>query len=77
MDDELTRKADLVFVASDTLLEGKRMLNPNTHVSPHGVDYDHFVKAQDPTPEIPADIAYAARPVIGFFGLIERWIELI
>src|SRR3954470_7140210 len=48
MDDELTRKADVVFVASATLLERKRALNPNTHVSPHGVDFDHFVRAQDP-----------------------------
>jgi glycosyltransferase involved in cell wall biosynthesis len=76
MDDELTRKADLVFVASGTLLEGKRALNPDTHVSPHGVDYDHFVKAQDPALAEPADIAHLPRPLIGFFGLIERWIEL-
>jgi len=76
MDDTLTRKADLVFVASGTLLDGKRTLNANTHVSPHGVDYDHFVKAQDPTVEPPADIAHLPRPLIGFFGLIERWIEL-
>jgi glycosyltransferase involved in cell wall biosynthesis len=76
MDDELTGKADLVFVASGTLLDGKRTLNANTHVSPHGVDYDHFVKAQDPTVEPPADIAHLPRPLIGFFGLIERWIEL-
>ena len=76
MDESLTRKADVVFVASDTLLERKRAQNPNTHVSPHGVDYDHFVKAQDPALETPADIADLKRPIIGFFGLIERWIEL-
>ncbi len=76
MDDELTRKADVVFVASATLLERKRALNPNTHVSPHGVDFDHFVKAQDPALSEPADIAELPRPIIGFFGLIERWIEL-
>jgi glycosyltransferase involved in cell wall biosynthesis len=76
MDEALTRKADLVFVASDTLLERKRAQNPNTHVSPHGVDYDHFVKAQDPALAIPADIADIKGPIIGFFGLIERWIEL-
>jgi len=76
MDDTLTRKANLVFVASGTLLEGKRALNANTHVSPHGVDYDHFVRAQDPALKTPADIAHLPRPVIGFFGLIERWIEL-
>jgi glycosyltransferase involved in cell wall biosynthesis len=76
MDDELTRKADLVFVASGTLLEAKRALNPHTEVSPHGVDFEHFVKAQDPALAEPADIAHLKRPLIGFFGLIERWIEL-
>src|SRR5207237_3833599 len=30
MDEELTRKADLVFVASATLLDAKRRLNPET-----------------------------------------------
>jgi glycosyltransferase involved in cell wall biosynthesis len=76
MDDDLTRKADLVFVASGTLLERKRALNVDTHVSPHGVDFDHFVKAQDPALAVPADVAELRRPIIGFFGLIERWIEL-
>ncbi len=76
MDDTLTRKADLVFVASGTLLDGKRALNANTHVSAHGVDYDHFVTAQDPKLQIPADAASLPGPIIGFFGLIERWIEL-
>jgi glycosyltransferase involved in cell wall biosynthesis len=76
MDDELTRKADLVFVASDTLFESKQALNPNTHVSPHGVDFDHFAQAQDSDLRAPADVAHLPRPVIGFFGLIERWIDL-
>jgi glycosyltransferase involved in cell wall biosynthesis len=76
MDDELTRKADLVFVASDTLLEKKLVLNPNTYVSPHGVDLDHFAQAQNETLPVPADMAPLPRPVIGFFGLIELWIDL-
>jgi glycosyltransferase involved in cell wall biosynthesis len=76
MDEELTRKADIVFIASDTLLKKKRALNPNTHVSPHGVDFDHFAQAQDETLAVPADIAKLLRPVVGFFGLIERWIDL-
>ena len=83
MDDDLTKRADLVLVASATLLEGKRALNPNTHMSPHGVDFDHFVKAQSAELEIPSDArpqnasaGGATGPVIGFFGLIERWIDL-
>jgi glycosyltransferase involved in cell wall biosynthesis len=76
LDDETTRKADLVFVASDTLLDGKLALNPNTHVSPHGVDVEHFARAQDPSLAVPADMAALPHPIVGFFGLIESWIDL-
>lgn len=76
MDDETTRKADVVFVASDTLLAGKQRLNPNTHVSPHGVEFEHFARAQDPALPVPADIAHLKGPVVGFFGLIESFIDL-
>ncbi len=76
MDEDLTRRADIVFVASETLLARKRRLNPETHVSPHGVDFAHFVRAQDPGLAVPADIAALRRPIVGFFGLIERWIDL-
>jgi glycosyltransferase involved in cell wall biosynthesis len=76
MDDETTRRADVVLLASDTLLEGKRALNPNTQVSPHGVDIGHFGRALDPSRPVPADIAHLKGPVVGFFGLIEKWIDL-
>jgi glycosyltransferase involved in cell wall biosynthesis len=76
MDEEMTRKADLVFVASATLLEAKRGLNPNTYVSPHGVDLEHFALARDDGACIPEDVRDLPRPVIGFFGLIEKWIDL-
>ena len=72
----MTRKADLVFVASETLLDRKRALNPRTHVSPHGVDFDHFARAQDDRLPVPTDTAGLPHPVVGFFGLIERWIDL-
>lgn len=76
MDDELTRRADLVFVTSETLLPRKLALNPETFVAPHGVDFEHFVRAQDRALSPPEDVASHPRPIIGFFGLIERWIDL-
>lgn len=76
MDDETTRRADLVFIASGTLLDDKLRLNPNTHVSPHGVDTVHFGRAQDEGLAVPADTAHLHGPIIGFFGLIERRIDL-
>jgi glycosyltransferase involved in cell wall biosynthesis len=76
MDDETTRKADVVFIASDTLLTRKRELNSHTHVSPHGVEFDHFARAQDPDLPVPDDVAHLKGPIVGFFGLIENFIDL-
>ena len=76
MDDETTRRADLVFIASATLLDDKLKLNCHTHVSPHGVDVDRFGQAQDARLEVPRDTAYLPHPVVGFFGLVERRIDL-
>ncbi|HEX4588916.1 MAG TPA: glycosyltransferase [Gemmataceae bacterium] len=76
MDEETTRKADLVFIASETLLAAKLKLNPNTYVSPHGVDLHHFARAWDGRAVPPADLLALPHPTIGFFGLIEKWIDL-
>lgn len=76
MDERMTSGADLVFVASETLLDEKRRLNPRTYVSPHGVDIEHFARAQTAALPAPPELADIPRPIIGFFGLIERWIDL-
>ncbi|MGA2257148.1 MAG: glycosyltransferase [Thermoguttaceae bacterium] len=76
MDEKLTREAGIVFVASDTLLDRKLALNPNTHYSPHGVDVEHFGRACNPSGRVPDDIRPFPQPIIGFFGLVERWIDL-
>ncbi len=75
MDEELTAAADVVFVASETLLASKSQLNPNTHHSPHGVDVDHFGGARRTPAPVP-ELAAATGPVIGFFGLVEDYIDL-
>ncbi len=77
MDETMTRKADIVFLASETLLEKKKLLNDNIHLSPHGVDFEHFNRVHSGQVHIPADVRHLRdRPVIGFFGLIEEWIDL-
>src|SRR5215470_16302878 len=73
MDEELTRKADVVFVSAESLRERKLPLNEQTYSSPHGVDVELFGQAQDEQVRVPADTAHLARPVVGFFGLVEEW----
>src|ERR1051326_3298115 len=76
MDADLTRRADQVFVASASLLESKRRLNPKTEHSPHGVDVGLFSQASNPSTVLAPEAAELKHPIIGFFGLIEAWIDL-
>lgn len=76
MDADLSRRADQVFVASPLLLESKRRQNASAVHAPHGVDVAMFRAASDPA-VTPVDAAATLRrPVIGFYGLIEAWIDL-
>ena len=43
---------------------------------PHGVDYDHFAQATSPDTIVPADIADLPKPILGFWGLIQDWLDL-
>lgn len=73
---ELMGRADLVITTSRRLLEAKSPHHPNTHLVPHGVDYDHFAKATHPDTAIPDDIASLPAPRLGFFGLIQEWVDV-
>lgn len=75
-DAELSRRADLLFVAPPSLVEAKQALNPNTRFSPHGVDVALFAKAMDPATEIPAAARELTHPVVGYFGSIHEWIDI-
>ena len=76
MDEALTRRADVVFVAPPALLEAKRAQNAATHFSPHGVDWESFARASRPDTAMPAYAEDLSRPVIGFFGSIADWIDV-
>jgi glycosyltransferase involved in cell wall biosynthesis len=76
MEQQILDKANVVFVVSEELLERKSKLNKNTYLSPHGVDTRHFNKSLDDNTTTPEDLKAIAKPVIGFIGLIEKWVDL-
>lgn len=76
MDDEMTRKADLVFAASIPVFNNKKPFARELLLSPHGVDFQHFNQVRTSSLQIPEDITYFKAPIIGFWGLIENWIDL-
>ncbi len=72
----LASKAGLVVVTSQALYEAKRKLNRNIALVTHGVDYEHFAKARHVEVAIPPEISELPRPVLGFWGLIENWVDV-
>ena len=75
LDDELTRRADVVFVAPRALLEPKRRLNSQIHFSPHGVDFELFSKASDPATPLAEEVRGLTHPVIGYFGTVGEFVD--
>lgn len=72
----MCRKADVVFASANSLVEPRRRWNSETHLALHGVDHAQFAKALlDATP-VPRDIASIQRPIIGFYGTLQDWVDL-
>lgn len=76
MDARLTDRADVVFVASSLLLESKRAHKPSAVYAPHGVDSALFNTVGDPSLPIADGARSLTHPIIGFYGLVEAWIDL-
>lgn len=76
MERDILLQADAVFAVSDELVRDKSPVNGNTHLSRHGVDFELFSRAADPSTALPADVAAIPHPVAGYFGLIEEWIDM-
>src|ERR1700730_5240986 len=76
MERRLMARADACFMTANLLLEKKKNMNANTFLASHGVDHAHFEKALARTTVTPADVMALPHPIIGFFGLIQEWIDL-
>lgn len=69
---QLTMRADLVFVTSLHLLETRKVWNNNTYYFPNVADIDHFSKALI-TSEIPQEFQNIPKPRIGFIGALSGY----
>jgi len=76
MERALCERVDLVFCTARTLLERKGAYNPNTFLASHGVDHAHFAKALDPRTEIAEEIRNLPKPIFGFIGLVQDWVDV-
>jgi beta-glucosidase/6-phospho-beta-glucosidase/beta-galactosidase/glycosyltransferase involved in cell wall biosynthesis len=71
----LIEHADVVFTGGYELGDKKRQQHDNVHTFGCGVEFEHFNKANDPNTGIPADIDFMARPIFGWFGVVDERVD--
>lgn len=72
---ELLRRADVVFTGGQTLFESKRHSHANVFAFPSSVDVDHFSRARSSQAD-PDDQSRIPHPRLGFFGVIDERMDL-
>lgn len=72
----LCRRADHVFVSSLELQRDCVGLTDRVSYVPHGVEWAHFRRAVDEALPRPVGIPNDGKPVIGFVGMIDAWVDL-
>jgi len=77
LEEQLLRRADLVIVSAETLRKSKAAYNSRVELVRHGVQFEAFRKALDPSTVVPAELQGLPRPIIGYFGLMaDDWIDV-
>jgi UDP-galactopyranose mutase len=74
-EDELFKRADLVFTGGQSLYEAKRKRHTNIYPFPSSIDVAHFVKARAIEDE-PEDQRGIPHPRLGFFGVIDERMDV-
>lgn len=76
IEEALVRRAGVVFCSSIKQMELKKKINPATFLVHNASDTEHFAKAMQHNTPIPEDIAGLKKPVIGFIGSFDFWVDL-
>src|SRR5439155_3332456 len=71
----LMQHADVIFTGGFEMGEKRKKLHDNVHIFGCGVEIEHFGKARDPETQIPADIDFMARPILGWFGVVDERVD--
>jgi glycosyltransferase involved in cell wall biosynthesis len=72
-EEELLRRADVVFASAATLFADKRAANANTFCLPNVADADHFARARDAILPTADELKDLPHPIAGFIGNITAY----
>jgi glycosyltransferase involved in cell wall biosynthesis len=74
---KLIGKCDLIIASARSLAEKKQQPGKPVSVVSHGVNHAHFAEAMTLLhKDLPADIRDLPRPILGFYGELNSWIDL-
>lgn len=76
MERELIKKCDIVFVTAEGLYDSKSKYNKNTYLITNGVNFELFNSVQDEKIKPHGEVKNLPKPVVGFIGVIQEWIDL-
>ena len=76
LEEELIKKVNLVIVTHKNLLQSKKTLTKNIYLISNAADIDHFKKTFFPGTPVALEIKSIPKPIIGFLGSIQYWIDL-
>ncbi|WP_419698196.1 glycosyltransferase [Mucilaginibacter sp. NFX135] len=74
-EDMVVKSVDLVICTSKQLRDSKKKLNDNSFFIPNAANISHSQKALDPLLPVADILSNIKKPVIGYFGNIERRID--
>lgn len=69
---QLVKESDMVICTAKALYEEKKKINPKTYFVPNAADISHSSKALDANLPLHPILEGYKKPVIGYFGSIER-----
>ena len=72
---ELFKKADLVFTGGHNLYKAKKNAHHNIHSFPSSIDKEHFIQARNITSDT-EDQAYIPHPRFGYYGVIDERFDI-
>jgi teichuronic acid biosynthesis glycosyltransferase TuaH len=74
-EDILVKSVDMVISTSKELRNKKALLNKNSFFVPNAANISHSLKALDPQLAVDPILTGITKPIIGYFGAIERRID--
>ena len=76
LEGRLIKKVDVVIVTHENLYRSKESLAREIHLIPNGAEVEHFRKACLPDTPVAAEMRKIPRPIVGFLGTIQYWIDM-